>query len=492
MSVKTNFKYWVFTFLLVLNASANLTVAQSRNSADSLASIFSMKDMQEIVLRNHPIVKQAALLSLEAKAKVMTALGNFDPSINASFSRKNFGGTEYYNHWDSKLKVPLWVAGADLNIGYDRNVGVYNNPETQTSRAGLTGLGLSIPLGQGFFIDARRSTLRQSKIMVDYAEAEKIKQINNVWYNAGKDYWNWYYAYQQYVHINNGVNLAYTRFLALRQQVLLGDKPPIDSVEAAITVQDRRVQLQSSTIELQNTRLLLSNNLWDKDGKPQELPENAVPENDSIPPNILSSLKLDSLVSAADDRHPDLLKLRRQGEQLNVERRYRQEMLKPKLNVTGSFLSSRRDFWSYVPDSYDFRIPNYKVGIDLSFPFFLRAERGKLREIKIQQSELEYNLEQTGREISTNIFTSFNELKGYQSQLSLQTQNVTNQKILVSGELQKFAFGESTLFLINSRESKLIDMQIKRAEIISSFQKSLATFYYNAGTRQIFSGTSFR
>jgi outer membrane protein TolC len=484
MSAKMNFKSLAWAFLIIINSSSQVN-AQVRKPADTSFAVFTLKDMQDIVLRHHPIVKQAALLSQEAKAKVTTALGNFDPALTASFSRKDFGGTEYYNHWDSELKVPLWLAGADLNIGYDRNVGVYNNPETQTSPTGLTGLGLSIPLGKGFLIDARRNTLRQAKIMVGYAEAEKIKQINSVWYNAGKDYWDWYYAHQQYRFIKNGVELAFKRFVALRQQVLLGDKPPIDSVEAAITVQDRQVQLQSATVELQNARLMLSNNLWNVESKPQELDERAVPENDTIPPNLLLNLKLDSLVSLADGSHPDLLKLRRQGEQLDVERRYRREMLKPKLNISGSFLAGRRDLWSYVPDRYDFQSSNYKVGVDLSFPLFLRAERGKLREVKIQQTELKYNLDQTGREITTNIVASFNELNSYQNQLLLQTQNVSYQNTLVKGELDKFALGESTLFLINSRESKLIDMQIKRAEIISKFKKSLATFYYNAGTRQM-------
>ncbi|RYE27259.1 MAG: hypothetical protein EOP42_19455, partial [Sphingobacteriaceae bacterium] len=87
-------------------------------------------------------------------------------------------------------------------------------------------------------------------------------------------------------------------------------------------------------------------------------------------------------------------------------------------------------------------------------------------------------------DIKTNILTSFNDLKAYQSQLSIQSSSINNQKVLVKGELQKFDLGESTLFLINSRETKLIDMQIKQAELVSKYQKSLADLYYKAGTRQ--------
>ncbi|UKT65224.1 TolC family protein [Pedobacter mucosus] len=472
---------WILSLIFLLLISFLNASAQTKPSANK--DEFLLRDMQEIVLLNHPIIQQAGLLSKAAQARVLQSLGNFDPEVMASFGRKIFGGTEYYNHWDSELKVPLWLAGADLNVGYDRNVGVYNNPETRTSSTGLAGVGLSIPLGQGLLIDSRRNTLRQAKIMVGYAEAEKVAQINSVWLGAVKDYWTWYFAAQQLKYMEEGVNLASRRFRALREQVLLGDKPPIDSVEASITLQDRQVQLQQASVELNNSRLVLSNHLWNSQGVPQELPITAMPEQESKTNKMVSTFLLDSLVARAGETHPQILKMRSELAKLGVESKYRREMFKPKLNLKGSFLAGRRDF-GFVPDNYDFRLANYKVGIDFSFPLFLREERGKLREIKIQQAEITYGIQQSGREIQTSVITAYNDFKAYQSQLDLQTRNVANQQVLVKGELQKFDLGESNLFLINTRESKLIDMQVKRAELVSSLQKAMAEIYYRAG-RQI-------
>lgn len=466
-----------FLVLLLLTGSAS---GQQNRSSDT--TIFSLRDLQEIVLAAHPIVKQAGLLSKSAQAKVLQSLGNFDPEIMAAFGRKIFGGTEYYNHWDSQLQVPLWLAGADLNIGYDRNVGVYNNPETRTSNTGLSAIGLNIPLGRGLLIDSRRSTLRQAKIMVGYAEADQVAQINSVWLAAIKDYWNWYFAYQQQRYMSDGVALAEKRFLALKAQVLIGDKPPIDSVEASITLEDRKVQLQESSVKLNNARLLLSNNLWDEGGMPKELPSRAIPEPEGNSQKQMAGFRLDSLVVEAAQQHPELLKIKSQQAQLGVEEKYRLEQLKPKLDVKGAFLAGRRDF-SFVPDDYDFRLANYKVGIDFSFPLFLREARGRLREVRIKQAEMNYGLKQTGREIQTGVLAAFNEFKGYQGQLELQTKNVASQKTLVNGELQKFELGESNLFLINTRETKLIEMQIKRAGIVADLQKAMAEIYYRAGKR---------
>ncbi|WP_345213914.1 TolC family protein [Mucilaginibacter gynuensis] len=457
--------------------------AQTGQAADT-GRVFELKDLEEIVFKNHPIVKQASLLSDAAKATVLQSLGYFDPALKASFGRKLFGSTEYYNNWGSELKVPLYIAGADLKVGYDRNVGTYTNPETRTNTDGLSAVGISIPLGQGLLIDARRSTLWQAKAMVAYAEADKVKQINSVWYAAVKDYWNWYYTYREYTLIKEGVDLALKRFEAVSRQTLMGDKPPIDSVEASITVQDRQLQLAKSTVEMQNAMLVLSNHLWNEQGTPLELPTNAVPqpvnENITLPGNAV----LDTLLGQASQQHPELVKLRAKGTQLDIERRYRQEVMKPKINISGSLISSRRNFNSYVPDYYDFNWSNYKVGIEFAFPLFLRAERGKLREVKIKQQQLNYDLQQSGREIGNDITKSYNSLTAYKSQLSVQIQSINNQQVLLSGELQKFDLGESTLFLINSRESKLIDMKIKRESMISGYQKTLAELYYKAGIRQ--------
>jgi len=476
-----NIRILAICLLMVLGLQKG--AAQQRATLDS-GRVFTLKDLEELVFFNHPIVKQAGLLSEEAKAKVLTAWGEFDPALKSHFGRKIFGGSEYYNNWSNELKVPLWFAGADLKIGYDRNVGTYTNPETRTGIPGLTGLGLNIPIGQGLLVDSRRNTLRQSRVMVNYAEAQKIQQINKVWFDAVKDYWNWFYAYRQYELIREGTDLAITRYQAIRNQTLLGDKPAIDSVEAAITVQERSLQLEKMSVELANTRLVLSNHLWSDRAEPLELPLNAFPQPADQLLGQVDKTHINTLVGSGVSDHPQLSMLKYKGLQLEWEHRYRREMLKPKLNFSGSLLTSRTGFNGQVPDNYELQWSNYKLGVDFSFPLFLREQRGKLREVQVKQWSLNYDVQQTGREIRTNILSAYNALKAYEAQLALQAKSIDNQQILVSGELAKFDLGESTLFLINSRETKLIDMRIKMAEIISGYQKTIAEIYYAAGTSQ--------
>lgn len=457
-------------------------LAQDRPAADT-ARVFALQDLANLVFAHHPVVKQAALLSDDARAEVQQARGNFDPKLGSGFDRKHFGGTDYYNVWGNELKLPVWPAGIDLKVGYDRMVGTYVNPEHRTPLDGLAVAGLSVPLGQGLLIDARRSTLRQAKILVDAAEAEKVKQINEIWLQAAKDYWTWYYTYQQMRLIEEGVELAETRFRGTSRRALLGDQAPIDSVEAQITVQDRQVQYEQLRVELQNARLLLSNHLWNKDGQPVELPAYAVPQRPTLTP--VDTMALQGLLEFAGSRHPTLLKLDAKIRQLGVEERYRRELLKPTLNVSG-YLLSRGDFYRpEVPAYYDFGWQNYKVGVDFAVPLFLRKERGKLWQTRIKVQDATLEQQNSRRTITNQVAAKYNALKAYERQLRVQAQTIENQRTLLRAETQKFELGESTIFLVNARETKLIDLRLKQESLRASYEKTLAELYYYAGTRAV-------
>jgi len=445
------------------------------------AKVFSLQDLADLVFANHPIVKQAALLSDEARSQILQARGGFDPKLGSDFHRKQFGGTEYYNNWGNELKVPLWPGGIDLKASYDRAVGTYVNPESRTPLNGLAGVGVSIPLGQGLLIDARRSTLRQAKALQAAAEADRVKQINEVWLQAAKDYWNWYYSYQQNQLIREGVALANRRFQATARRAQIGDQAPIDSVEAQITVQDRLVQGEQLGVDLQNARLVLSNHLWSKNGQPVELPAYAAPQ---IPArDTVSRAEYQRLAEQAARNHPTLLKLSAKNVQLGIEERYRRELLKPKINVSGTLITQGNFYQSEVPSYYGLGWDNHKVGVDFAFPLFLRAERGKLQYARIQLLENALEQQQSQRTIGTQVNSVYNTLKAYERQLALQSQTIANQRLLLRAELAKFELGESTIFLINARESKLIDLRIKQESLRASYEKSRAELYYYAGTR---------
>ena len=76
------------------------------------------------------------------------------------------------------------------------------------------------------------------------------------------------------------------------------------------------------------------------------------------------------------------------------------------------------------------------------------------------------------REISTKIETYKNEVLNYHLQIDLTNNNLKNYQKLLKGEEIRFSSGESSLFLINARENKLIEAREKNLELKAKFLKS--------------------
>jgi hypothetical protein len=67
-----------------------------------------------------------------------------DPKL--TLIKKQFKDTEYYSILNSSFKIPTWY-GIEIKAGFDQNEGYYLNPENTVPNAGLTSLGISVPLG---------------------------------------------------------------------------------------------------------------------------------------------------------------------------------------------------------------------------------------------------------------------------------------------------------------------------------------------------------
>ena len=450
------------------------------------SAVFPALTFYELIRQYHPIVKQANLFGDEAQAVLFQARGAFDPKLASYYDRKEFGTNLYFDHWRNKLAVPIWFGGIDLTVSYDRNnpAGQYINPEEITPNSGLSGVGISVPIGQGMFIDARRNTIRQARLTLNVAQADQVKQINKILFDAAKTYWEWYLASQQQRFLTEGYDLANRRFAALRQRALLGDAAIIDTTEALITVQDRLVQRQQADVDELNARLRVNLYLWNAAGQPVELPATARAQAPAMTPP--DTIALQVLLDQAAEQHPELLKLRAKNQQLLLEERFRRALIQPQINLSAMLLSEtprvgeNYDWSSY----YALRPQNHKISVDFVFPLFLRKERGKLREVQLKNRQVVLERQQVARDISNTVQVAYNQLQTLVQQSAVQQQVVQNQARLVQAEQQKFEIGESSLFLVNARESKLIDLRIKGEELKTKFKKAVAELYYVAGTAQ--------
>jgi hypothetical protein len=166
--------------------------------------------------------------------------------------------------------------------------------------------------------------------------------------------------------------LADVRFRAVKERVVQGDLAPIDSVEAQTILQDRFVQLRQAEVGLVNARLMLSNYLWDVNDTPLEIPETVVPSDFDTTQRILGDPVLDTLLARARENHPELRKLNLKIRQLEVEERFRRDLLKPTIRADYNLLSTAPVRTEAVDMA--FLRNNYKFGAYFSFPLFLRKD----------------------------------------------------------------------------------------------------------------------
>jgi hypothetical protein len=87
-----------------------------------------LKDFYRVIGEFHPVAHQALLITQRGELAVSEARGAFDPKLVSNFSSKNFGGSDYYDIWDSYLQIPTYL-NVDLKAGFEKNSGLNLNHE---------------------------------------------------------------------------------------------------------------------------------------------------------------------------------------------------------------------------------------------------------------------------------------------------------------------------------------------------------------------------
>lgn len=462
---------------ITLRILALLSILFSEPIKAQTDSVFiSLDDFVGYLRAHHPLVKKYKLISASAKQELLATKGQLDPTISSQLNEKSFDGNTYYSIWENQLKIPTWF-GPDVKLSYDANSGKYLNSSDLLPSSGLVGLGVSVPIGNGIVIDSRRNAIKQAKLFTKMAEAEQNKVMNKFLLGAIKDYWEWHFAFSELLQFNNAYKLVKERYLFTIERVKQGDAAPIDTVEISIQMQNILVNLNNAGIDYYNTGMILNTYLWKDETTPVELSSNMFPKRIEPLEFRLLNDSIQKAIDWAQNNNPEIRKQQLKIDQIKVEQLFAKNNLLPKLNADLSMISSGSDF-----ESGRFFTPtNYKLGGNLYVPIFLRKERGKLGSTKIKLLDASYELQQINRELQNTIKANLNECLVLWNQINVQKQIVNNSTKLRNAEKLNFDNGESSVFLINSREMSLLSNQIKYLEMVMKYQKAQAALYNTIG-----------
>ena len=438
------------------------TFFQAQNTTAPSNNEFSYDEFLGYVKKYHPLVKNADLEISRAQANLMMARGGFDPKIEVDFDKKQFKNKEYYSILNSSFKIPTWY-GIEVKAGFDNNEGIYLSPEHTLPNQGLTSFGISVPLGQGLFINQRMADVRKAKLQIQLSQSERKLEAIAVLYDASIAYFNWKKNYDEVQLYKVYQKNAAIRFKGIETLIQQGDKPAIDSVEAGIIVKNRDLSLEDSELKLAKAKLELANYLWLDNSIPFELSDALIPEA-KLATTIQEILRTNDLQNQDFSivNHPKINALERKIDMLNVDRKLKANALLPKIDLSYSYISEP----SYI-NNYEFN--DYKIGVNFAFPLFLRKERGglKLAKYKVQETQYALNLEKV--QLSNKINAQKTEIASLTKQRNLIDGLVKNNQIMLQSEERLFSFGESSLFLINTRENSLVTNQLAAITLENRF-----------------------
>ncbi|WP_339661635.1 TolC family protein [uncultured Polaribacter sp.] len=444
------------------------------SSQEKVPSVMTLSEFLGYVKTYHPIVKQANLIINNSEAKLLKARGAFDPKIEVDFDKKEFKEKEYFNNLNGAFKIPTYY-GLEFKANFENNDGVYLNPEATTPTDGLYAAGVSASVLKGFLINERMASLKQAKLFVNQAKEDQQILVNEILYNASLSYFNWLKTYNEKLVYQDFLTNAEMRFDGTKKAFLEGDKAAIDTLEAGITLSDRLLNLEKSRIKLVKSSLELSNFLWLNDNTPIELQDHIIPDTQTLQ-NIDVTFNI-ALFNNADfdiNEHPKIKSLEYKIESLNVDKRLKLNNLLPQLDVQYNFLTQTPTL------SNSLNLDNYKAGINFKLPLFLRKERGDLKLSRIKLQEAKYENEVAKITIKNKVDALQQELSSFVIQNSFITNMVRDYTTLLTAEERKFFLGESSLFLVNYREAKLIETKLKAIVVENSFFEAKANLFKTA------------
>lgn len=441
----------------------------SIQSQELQSQIMTYTEYLGYVKKFHPRIKQANLLINAGEAELMKARGAFDPKIEVDYEQKQFKNDEYYSLLNSSFKIPTWY-GIEVKASFDNAEGIFVNPQLVTPNSGLTSVGITMPLGQGLWINERMTDLRKGKLQVRLSEVEQKLAAVDVLYDASVAYFDWLQVYNELKLYQSFLAFAEVRYGGIIKLIEQGDKPAIDSVEAGIVIKNREINLQEAKLKLMKAKLDLATFLW-IENVPVELQDAIIPDQ-ALLTTIVQDLPFDRIENGVvlSDDHPKIQSLQRKIDILTLDQQLRANMLLPKLDVGYYYLSEPSYFDNY-------RLEDYKIGVNFTFPLFLRKERGilNLAKLKLQDSQLNLNLERL--QLDNKMKAGRIEITVLQNQIEITNSLVQDYLQMLRAEERLFSFGDSSLFLINTRENSLIGSQISQIGLENRYLLSYANLF---------------
>ena len=387
-------------------------------------------------------VRVAEAKVAEARAKRMSAFAAFEPRVNLSSEGKDYGNDLQYRLDRAEARVGL-PGGIDLVGGAAQGTGAFINPERKTPTEGLVKLGLSAPVGGALVFSDRQYEWGASTRNLEIAEAKLDRTERTAILNAVKVYTFWQAQSEVQGAVDEALAVAAERLRVVREAFRLGERSEMDTLEAYLSWVDRRadaaMQANLTAGAIADVEQLLRG--ADTTGvvltgmRPQSLPV------------VLGTSRLE--VGSIPELEMVNSALRR--ERLATTTAWAQWLPAPYVDYR--MLQWGGSAWN--PESVQ-----WKVG--LTVPLLNQKARAELAGAQARLRAAQANATATQNQFDIVRVQLAQQVQALDSELKALTASETASYALLQQERRRFALGESTMFILASRETKYLEAVQKR------------------------------
>lgn len=459
---------------IVCMLSFKLGYSQSRVSDSS--QVFSIKDLFFQIENYHPLFQIANIQEQVGQVNRKKAIGNFEPTVSFDQKNKTFDGKNYYNQQFFELDI-YSPSPLSFSVGVEKTSGLYLNNEAYTPKEGLGYLGMQVPLLKNLITDQRRTLLQQSKNFKEQSTFQRKSMIQTLYLDIWKNYIQWYINHEQTKSLSKALDLSNIRLDAIRKVYSAGGCSGFDTLEIAVQQQQFMSKLIENEIITLKSKILLNVHLWTVNEQ-KEL--QAIAFKPGIAPSNQFFEILNRVIDATAEQNelssqPDLMVSQRKIDNLQLDLRLKQNYLLPKLDLKYQYLNTAFNSYNSISD-------NSVFGIFFASPLFFIGPRADYQESKFKLAEAQMSLKFKKREINQKSTALFKQVESYKRIYEMLKQVESGYFQLYQMEIKKFNSGDGTVFLLNSREAKYWEANLKTIEHYGKLLNTMVEYLSVCGT----------
>ena len=429
-----------------------------------------------LVAERHPEARAADLERDLGAARLLGARGGFDPLLTTGVMAKTDALDTKLGLWQTALSLPIDAPfSPSIDVNHRLGVGPSVNPADRAGDAGETRVGVSVSPLAGRGTDRRRTSLAQARLAPEAAGAAAVQRRNALLLAAARAYWTWAGAVAVVGVRDSLLDVARTRADFVARRVRAGETPPVDSLEAQLTVVQREGDRVAALRRAEEAGVVLATYFWEADGAPARLraAPAALPAPGRPPLAAVDPGALRSAVALALDRRPEITRARLASETARLEVRFAREQTRPDLRI-GVQAVSYGDAPAAFGDVY--------VGVQLRQPLWARPARAAAETARVDAERRTLEQAVAVRAVEADVEGAVVALRRAAERDALAAEQARLARALRRAEVRRFELGEGTLFLVNQRETALAEAQLREVEARADLLQAEAAFAWATGT----------